>query len=111
MASAFVLGLALVGSMIGSNGNLSVSGQSMMKKTEDAVVGTSKKVYNTTKKGVKKGYRVGHQVGDKVWTGTKWVGRNAWKGGTWVATKTVKGTKWTYRKAKRAVVGPPKRVA
>jgi hypothetical protein len=110
-AIAFIVGIVFVGGIAGSNGSLSVSGQSMIKKVETGVVKGTKKVYNVSKKGVKKGVRVGHRVGDRVWTGTKWVGVNAWKGGTWVAVKTANGTKWVYRKAKRAVYGPPRRVS
>ena len=117
MLSRFILGLALIigiafaGSLFRSNGGLAVSGQGVMKKVENAVVDTSKTVYKTTKKGAKKGFRVGQRVGDRVWTGTKWVGRNAWKGGTWIAVKTANGTRWVYRKGKRAVYGPPRRIA
>ena len=107
---AFIVGITFAGSIFDSHGGLTVSGQNVMKKVEDAVVDTSKTVYKTTKKGVRKGVRVGHQVGDRVWTGTKWVGRNAWRGGTWVAVKTANGTRWVYRKGKRAVYGPPRRI-
>lgn len=95
--SSYVLGVAFVlGVVIAGN---SAANAQVMTKVEKQVVGTTKKVYNKSKAGVKRGYRVGHQVGGRVWTGSKWVARNSWKGGTWVAVKTANGTKWVYRKA------------
>ena len=94
---------------IGGVSNSVHAQDTMMGKMGDTVQKTTKKVYNKSKAGVKKGYRVGHETGGKVWNGSKWVAKKSWKGGTWVAVKTANGTKWVYRKAKRAVVGSPRR--
>lgn len=104
LGAAFAAAVAIVGTLSPINAQ-----DTMMGKMGDTVQKTTKKVYNKSKAGVKKGYRVGHETGGKVWNGSKWVAKKSWKGGTWVAVKTANGTKWVYRKAKRAVVGNPRR--
>ncbi len=97
LAAAFALTVIFVGNGVAS------AQETMMKKTGDAIVGTTKKVYRKSRK-------VGTTVGNKTWDGTKWVASKSYRGGKWVAVKTVNGTKWVYRKGRGVVVGTKKKV-
>lgn len=104
LAGAFVLSITFIGSSLGSNGFLSVNGQStMLGKAGDAVQKTGKKVYSKSR-------RVGTTIGSKTWNGSKWVASRSWRGGKWVAVKTVNGTKWVYRKGRGVVTGTKRRI-